>query len=445
MSESRKKLILVEFNEANFDLITLYAEKYNLKNFKSLVSLGVHQTESEQSYELLEPWIQWVSAKTGLSYAEHRIFRLGDIETTNVKQIYERIEANGLRVGAISPMNAANRLVRPAYFIPDPWTKTPSDKAWLHIKLSAAISKIVNQNSQSKINLADGFYLLLGLLRYARVSSMSTYFKLFLTARKYKWRKALFLDLLLMDMHINLSKSTNPDFATVFLNGLAHIQHHYFYNSEFSKKKQRREQFFGKIDVDPIRDALQFYDGCLARYLINISPKCDFILATGLSQKEFEADHFYYRLVNHRKFLESIGIQFVEVLPRMTRDFEVRFSDNRSRDLAFETLSQVKCGENCIFGIIEKRPDSLFVTLTYEKQITEHDILKIPHRNTQKFSSLVTLVAQKNGEHNSTGYIVASPNLLATFKDEIARLINIKHLHNFLLKYYQINECGTKL
>ena len=72
----------------------------------------------------VEPWIQWVSAHTGLTLAEHGIFRLGDIVSHELPQIWEQLEESGLRVGAISPMNAKHRLHKPAFFVPDPWTQT---------------------------------------------------------------------------------------------------------------------------------------------------------------------------------------------------------------------------------------------------------------------------------------------------------------------------------
>ena len=61
-------------------------------------------------YEHLEPWIQWVTAHTGLDFAEHGVFRLGDIVARDLPQIWEQLEEKGLRVGAICPMNAKHRL-----------------------------------------------------------------------------------------------------------------------------------------------------------------------------------------------------------------------------------------------------------------------------------------------------------------------------------------------
>lgn len=116
-----KKLALVQLNELNFDLIEKYLEAgFHLPFFSSLLSTGVLTTVAEDDYDNLEPWIQWTSVYTGLRFAEHNNFRLGDVCSAEHKQIFEVIESKGVRVGAICPMNADNRLVAPAFFIPDP-------------------------------------------------------------------------------------------------------------------------------------------------------------------------------------------------------------------------------------------------------------------------------------------------------------------------------------
>ena len=78
-------------------------------------------------YENLEPWVQWPSVHTGKTFMEHNVFRLGDFVNSNSEQFFEKVESAGFSVGAVSPMNASNKLKNPAYFIPDPWTKTPCD------------------------------------------------------------------------------------------------------------------------------------------------------------------------------------------------------------------------------------------------------------------------------------------------------------------------------
>ena len=81
MRKKNKKLILISLNEINFEIVEKYAKKYNFDNIKSLIEnkKNYYTTSSENTYEKLEPWIQWVSVYTGLSADDHKIFRLGDV------------------------------------------------------------------------------------------------------------------------------------------------------------------------------------------------------------------------------------------------------------------------------------------------------------------------------------------------------------------------------
>ena len=85
-----KKLIFIQLNEINIDLIKKYALKKKFKFFTNDVLNKTITTKSENDYKNIEPWIQWVSVNTGKSANEHGVFRLGDIASSQHKQIYER-------------------------------------------------------------------------------------------------------------------------------------------------------------------------------------------------------------------------------------------------------------------------------------------------------------------------------------------------------------------
>jgi hypothetical protein len=146
-SQSARPLVLIELNEANFDVARPYVARQGLKGFRTLMAGHRARTSSETEYPKWEPWIQWVLAHSGLAADEHRAFRLGDIVGKPVPQIFEQLAACGLRVGCVSPMNAENRLRRPAYFVPDPWTATPTDGSFWSRSLGAAIAQAVNDNA----------------------------------------------------------------------------------------------------------------------------------------------------------------------------------------------------------------------------------------------------------------------------------------------------------
>ena len=172
-----KKLILISLNEINFDLAKKYIKKYKFKNFKYLLSekFQNYTTSSEKKYELLEPWIQWVSVYTGLSADEHKIFRLGDVVNQNTDQIFEKIEKLNFKVGAISPMNASNQLKSPSYFIPDPWTDSTSDNSFWSKKITSLLRIAVNNNSGNIFKFSTIVDILLIFIKFSNIYNYKLY------------------------------------------------------------------------------------------------------------------------------------------------------------------------------------------------------------------------------------------------------------------------------
>jgi hypothetical protein len=204
-------VLLLELNEINFSQVLAYVRRGELPVLGRLIAThGITETVSEHRKEELEPWIQWVTAHTGFTLSEHGVFRLGDIVWHELSQIWEVLEEQGLKVGAISPMNAKNRCKNAAFFIPDPWTPTPVTGSGLLKKLYRSISQAVNDNAQARLTPSSAVWLLLGLCAYARPQNYIRYISLILgIAQRKRWRKALVLDQLLADIFLRqLERST---------------------------------------------------------------------------------------------------------------------------------------------------------------------------------------------------------------------------------------------
>jgi hypothetical protein len=434
---SRKRLILIELNEVNFDLARQYVESLNLRGFAAMFAGGVRRTASEGRYEQLEPWIQWVSAHSGLKADQHGIVRLGDIVASKVPQLFEQIEAEGFTVGAVSPMNAENRLQRAAYFLPDPWTRTKSDGSFWSRALTRALSQAVNDNADGRITLQSAVVLVLGLLRFARPRHYATYLRLALRSRGAPWRKALFLDLLIHDIHWRLMQAHKPNFSTVFVNAGAHIQHHYFFNSRGNSSQElRNPEWYVPAAADPIAEMLQLYDTLLREYLEDSD--CDLIIATGLTQRPYDRVKFYYRLRDHEQFLREVGIRFSRVVPRMTRDFLIEFDDAAAAEQAERQLAalQVKGDGLRLFGEVDNRGTSLFVTLTYPHEITATTELAGDAAQV-RLARHVVFVAIKNGMHASHGYLYCR-GAVAQFAAGDGS--HISHLYGTVMRYFGIER-----
>ena len=431
----KKKLILIELNEINFDIVKLYLNKgVNLPGFNRLISNGLLTTESELDYENLEPWIQWPSVHTGKTFEEHRVFRLGDFVNSSEEQFFEKVERAGFSVGAISPMNASNNLKDPAYFIPDPWTKTPSDSSFFSKHITEAISQAVNDNSRSKLTIKTLFYLALGFIIFVNPSRYIPMIKYATKTRGRSWRKALFLDLFLYEIHKTMFNKKKPDFSTLFLNAGAHIQHHYFFNSPLVNRNElKNPSWYVNSNDDPFLEMLKIYDDMLLDLLDQ--EKTELIIATGLSQKPFEYLKFYYRLKDHASFLEKLDLDFISVLPRMTRDFLISFKTEEQAIYAEEKLSKILVDNKVkLFGEIDNRGKDIFVVLTYPSEIT--DKTKVNLLGNELFlDDLVSFVAIKNGEHQSKGFVYFS-NQISKYSPSNGS--HVSNIHDSVLQFFGI-------
>lgn len=401
-----KQLLFLELNEINIEAVERYCALGRLPNFRELLSThGWARTSSEQRYEELEPWIQWVTAHTGLSLAQHGVFRLGDIVKTDHLQIWEYLESQGLRVGAISPMNAKNRLRGAAFFVPDPWTGTPVTARGNLRSLYRAIAQAVNDNAQSKITVESALRLLAGFLNYANPRNYAWYAQLAASALKGGWRKAIFLDLLLSDVFVKEVARNRPDFATLFLNAGAHIQHHYMFSAAYYQGPHKSPSWYLPEGVDPVFEVYEAYDRIIARIRVRF-PEARLMIATGLHQEPHGRVTYYWRLKNHSEFLSRIGVPLVRVEPRMSRDFLVvcRSADEARR--AERILDGAITNAGVKLFDVDNRGTDLFVMLTYPHEIEEPLTFSSEGASYALSPDDVAFVALKNGEHNGTGYFI---------------------------------------
>lgn len=431
--KSLNSLLVLELNEVNFDLVRRYLSTHDLPSFRRLLTeFDIIETFAEHRYDQLEPWIQWVSAHTGKTFGEHGIFRLGDGAESNIPQIYETLEKAGLSVGAISPMNSRNSLARPAYFVPDPWTQTSSDDSGFSRRLSAMLRQTVNDNAQGKISWRSLITLAEVILRTLDPRGSLQLFKLIYKAKGRSWYRALAFDQLIHLVHLHLLQAIKPDVSFVFLNAGAHIQHHYYFNSKLIQTTYKNPAWYVSASEDPILDMIMAYDDMLADYLAFVDQGARLLLATGLTQVPYNQVEFYYRLKDHAKFLMDLGIRFVTVLPRMTRDFEIMFASKEDTVAAAEKLSALKLSRDGIhlFNEIDNRGNSLFVTLTYPHEIIPGDKAVSPEGVVADIDKKVAFVAIKNGMHDTKGFAFASAGI---WKATPKSAVHVSALYDLIL------------
>ena len=424
---SKKKLLLIQLNEINFDLVREYSKEFKFKFFNNEFFRKLLITNSEEKYELLEPWIQWVSIYTGKRADSHQIYRLGDIKKYNGENVFNIIEKLSKSIGVVCPMNLENNLKKPKYFFSDPWTKTFSGPGKIIKFISNTISDVVNLNSHKSIPKLLYCKTFIVLLLSFRFKNIYLYSKLIFNFKK-KWNKALLLDLMLHDLHLDLIKKHKTDFSSIFFNAGAHIQHHYFFNSKhFRQKNLTNPKWYIKKKYDPILDMILFYDKILSEYKeLN---KYEIILATGLSQEPYNRVKYYYRLKNHADFFKNLNINFLKIEPRMTRDFLVIFKDDNEKNSAIQKLNKLnQVNKKEIFSF-EDRNNSIFVTLKLHEEVNKNEQILIQDEKKMLIKDHIVFVALKNGMHNSKGYFYS------TF-DEGEEINNITQIDKKIINFF---------
>ena len=401
-----RRTILVELNELNMEFVRRYVAAGHLATFGRLIDQhGLSETTSETRYEEIEPWIQWVTAHTGLPLLEHGVFRLGDICETQHRQIWEHLEELGLSVGAVSPMNAVNRTRRAAFFIPDPWTRTEVSGGRLVREFYRGLAQAVADNAKHRVELRSYLAIVMGWLAHFRSASLWRQLRAVRFQAARPWSRALFLDRLLADVFLTRWRRSRPAFASVFVNAAAHIQHHYMYSSTAYEGPNRNPDWYLPKGLDPLLDVYELYDEFLAE-LESLPGRPRLVIATGLHQDPQPEPVYYYRLRYHAAFLERLGIRASVVTPLMSRDFRLAFEDASQAAAAAQVLGSLHGRDGEALFSVDNRGSSLFVTLVYPHEISSPFVPMGTSGPLWDISRDVVFVALKNGRHNGVGYLL---------------------------------------
>lgn len=397
--------VSLELNELNFHFVKGYVEKGHLPAFRKLFeTCQLFETHSEKDYPFLEPWIQWPTVYNGKTYGEHGIFRLGDTVNHEHMQIWEDLESQGLTVGAISPMNAANRCKNPDFFLPDPWTVTKTTADPKLNKLYELVRLTVNRNASdelSTIRLAR--QLIPAALPFIGGVNIKRYLQILPMALRHKWAKAGVLDRLLCDVFLSLIKSKGTQFASIFLNAGAHIQHHHMFDSSAYVGELRNPSWYSSAAdgaIDPLLFIYGVYDLILSDLLSR--PDLHVLITTGLSQTPNPRERYQYRIVEFDTFLARLGIKDAEVHPRMSRDFMLEFPTLEAGAAAKKRMEAITCRGKPLFSI-EDRGLTFFCQVAYFGP--PEGLAEIEHDGAvHDYSDDLVLVSIENGIHQTIGY-----------------------------------------
>ena len=403
--KNKKPTIIIQFNEANLDLIKEYTKKYNLTNFKKIFNYPtLINTTSETEYSNLEPWIQWYSFYTNMSFNEHLVFHLGDAQKNNHKIFLEH-KSN---VGIFGSMNIP-KLNSFKIFIPDAWSESQPDKSISSRIVTSTLSQIVNDNSKLKISINNllGLFILIGIPRnYFDMKMISVSFINII--KKSRSHLAALFDYFFLKYAMNRTLSNKLDVSMIFLNGFAHVQHHHYLDSEFIDGKNPSWYSQKK---DHIKVALNIYDNMFGNLIKRVEKTHNIWIITGLTQSPCKNPLFYWRLDNHKKTLKNFFDFDFNIFPRMTRDFEIEVKSDEDKIIILDFLNNSSVidlnGNHQAFGDIDDKPNKrIFCSLVYDGNGVKSELI---YKNKKIFlQDQINFIAIKNGIHDSKGWAICN-------------------------------------
>ena len=370
---AKRKLLLIEFNELCPSLLDRWMAAGDLPNFRKFYEASqVFVTESDEQAPNLEPWIQWYTVHTGLSFKQHGVFNLTDGPKAGHPDIWEILSAQGLRVANCSSMNSKGFEYPGSFFLPDPWctTERPYPEALRTFQRVVANRVQEYTNPGNSVRLSDYlefFRFLMGHgLRATTCLTVLTQVMSELISRGVtSWRRASLLDRLQFDVFRHYFVHQDFDFATFFSNSTAHYQHSYWRYFEPDRFEATRSYGHSPYS-NAIRYGYRQMDRLLGEFLKFESSGCTLMLASALSQQpylkyEHAGGQNFYRPRNVAALLVRHGYRMRE--HHAGYDASIRSSVPEPRGKGKGAASTLRCASLGLGGIRparRRRPGSLF-------------------------------------------------------------------------------------
>lgn len=399
---SQKKLLQIELNEFDPVFLLNQAEKLGLDHTKKFLEFShtTTITDDEVEHQGLDPWVQWVNIHTGLPSTRHGIKRLGDTSSQTTPQIWETLASKGKSWIAWGVMNAPMGNGEGAEaFMPDPW-------------------------SFDEVAYPDNLNDLLSLPRYMARNYLETnkivFLRKFLHFVKYyappsHWPNLLkftkevikssvsvgvsihslttLLDYLSALEFVRLRKLKNPDYSTIFLNHIAHLQHQFW------------------LDDDELHPEMKFglqINNLIMELLLKSRKKNEAIfVVNGLKQKNVHKNGFHvYRQKNPVETIQALVLdKSMRVEQCMTNDAHLKFSTKKQADKIYAELKSITLSDGQDLFFVERVSDNhVFIQLCIEHNVDENALINTPHGEF-RFYDLFEHVCERTGAHVPYGDI----------------------------------------
>ncbi|MEE4450438.1 hypothetical protein [Novosphingobium resinovorum] len=283
--------IVLEFNELSPALLDRFIAAGHLPNFQRFRDAAlVAVTDAEEQAPNLEPWIQWITVHTGLSYAEHGCFKLNDGGTLAAPRIWDLVSRSGRGNWICGSMNAAARPGFLGHFLPDPWATEPTALPPGHFEPYIDLVRAYVHEHSARPEVSAGEFARFGRFMLAHglsVSSVLAAVRQLAQERRadVKWRRAMILDRLQWDLFRSVHRSARPHFATFFINSTAHFQHFHWREFEPGLFTVQPSEADRRTYGDTVLEGYRNMDRMVGQALGMTGEGDGLVLVTALSQQ----------------------------------------------------------------------------------------------------------------------------------------------------------------
>ncbi len=371
-----KPIIFAEFNELCPALLDQWMAEGVLPNFKRLHDRStVFETQADvEDSGQLEPWIQWYSLHTGLSYAQHGVFHLTEGAKANHDDLWHVLHAAGKKVGCFASMNSRPFAFDGSFFVADPWSENGNAApAALNI-YNRFIAQNVREysNPGQKMGMADYVQFLSFMARHGlKPGTIAAILRQLAREKisdpRLSYQRVALMDRMQFDVFAHYQQRYRPDFSTFFINSTAHLQHSYWR----SFQPERFSVQPNAIDLALYRDAIPFGYRAMDQLLGDLITLADvqgatLMFMTALSQQPFlkaeaSGGKHFYRLRDVEAFFKSFDLPFTHIDPTMTHQYLAHFGSETEKEKVRATLSAFRLStKKVLFDFNAKDGEGLY-------------------------------------------------------------------------------------
>jgi len=410
-------VILLEFNELTPAVVERFVREGKLPNFERFYEeSNVYVTDAQEAQDKLNPWIQWVTVHSGLSFAEHGVSHLGEGQKLTRKCVWDLLSDANLPVWVCGSMNPRFDAPLNGYLLPDPWTTTVAPYPDELLPYFRFVQRNVQEHTNEHVPLTPAEYA--GFVTFMVKRGLSTWtvgsiVKQLMHERLAggRWKRAVLLDKLQWDVFRFYYRKLRPAFATFFLNSTAHLQHKYWRNMEpehFTIRPSSAEQaeyesaiLFGYQEMDKL----------LGRFMALAGRDTTLMLCTALGQQpcliyEDQGGKTFYRPRDFARVLSFAGVRAAyRVSPVMSEQFHVLFeTEQAAHEAEFQLRALQVDGTPAM--LVSRDGATLFSGCKIFRPLAQEAVLRAGSGTATRFFDLFYQAdGLKSGMHHPDGFL----------------------------------------